>query len=135
MISIGILIGGYIILERYLSCNYQDTKGDTHRDPQPTSVWNGSNKLIQTYTMKVKDLKDLGRLFKESKNHWTYAHSILEAASKGDPNAQYYLFKSIDFCNENLRFYFKKTGRFLTIDEGLQCCAKEFVAGNSANSI
>ncbi len=139
LVGLVVSICGYFILHRSVSCNEQDAKCSEHRDRQPALGSNVSSKSNQAQTIKnreeLREDKDLGRLYRKSTNHWEYAHSVLALASNGDPNAQFYLFKSIDFCNENLKFYFTHKGRSLTIDEGLQYAVQRKLSLEIAQSV
>ncbi len=68
------------------------------------------------------------RSYKESfaaaGNYWEYAHKILPAAKAGDADAQFYLARVIERCNEDNSMYFQHKGVTLGVDEALQYAVK-----------
>lgn len=67
---------------------------------------------------------DAGQTF-ESRFHasadlWQFAESMNPAAKAGDPAAQYYLSRTLKYCDDNFRFYFVRGNRRRTLDEGMQ---------------
>jgi hypothetical protein len=58
--------------------------------------------------------------FAESHSYWDYAHKILPAAKAGDADAQFYLSRLLERCNDDNRMYFQHKGVTLTLNEGLQ---------------
>lgn len=75
-----------------------------------------------------RDNKNYKALFLHSKNYWQLTHDLLADAKAGEPDAQYYLWKAINFCAENNEAYFERDGETLTLKEGLQ------IASNTASS-
>jgi hypothetical protein len=54
-------------------------------------------------------------------DYFDFADSLLEPAKGGDPDAQYYLFVALDYCDETHRAFFRKpNGTSRTLDEALQ---------------
>src|SRR5271170_1084533 len=60
------------------------------------SVPTGSRPLPINYKM----------LLAESRNYWEYAHSILPAAKAGNPDAQFYLSRTLERCEQDNNMYF-----------------------------
>jgi hypothetical protein len=69
---------------------------------------------------KSTEDKSYKALFNHSKNYWQLAHELLAAAKAGEPDAQYYLWKAINFCAENNQDYLEQDGKALTLKEALQ---------------
>jgi TPR repeat protein len=67
---------------------------------------------------------DYRKLLDDSGNYSQYVNSILAAAKNGDPDAQYYLSKALRYCDGGYRNYLQRSGRRLTLDEGLQFAVK-----------
>jgi hypothetical protein len=63
-------------------------------------------------------------LFDKSWNYWQLANGMLADAKTGNPDAQFYLARSIEYCNEKNGFFFEHRGQKLTLGEGLQYAAK-----------
>jgi hypothetical protein len=64
--------------------------------------------------------KGLESRFHASTDLWQFAQSILPAAEAGDPAAQYYLSRTLKYCDDNFRFYFVRGNKRRTLDEGMQ---------------
>ena len=58
--------------------------------------------------------------FHASAELWQFAESLLPAAQGGDPAAQYYLSRTLKYCDDNFRFYFIRGSRRRTLDEAMQ---------------
>jgi hypothetical protein len=58
--------------------------------------------------------------FHASADLWQFAESMHPAAKAGDPAAQYYLSRTLKYCDDNFRFYFVRGNRRRTLDEGMQ---------------
>jgi hypothetical protein len=63
---------------------------------------------------------DYKKSFAEARNYWDYAHKILPAAKAGNADAQFYLSRLLERCNEDNKMYFERRGEKLTLDQGLQ---------------
>ncbi len=61
-----------------------------------------------------------GSRFHASADLWQFAESIHPAAQAGDPAAQYYLSRTLKYCDDSFRFYFVRGNRRRTLDEGMQ---------------
>lgn len=62
--------------------------------------------------------------FRESTDYLEFARGIHGAAKSGDPAAQYYLYRALDYCHGLFRAYFGRPGKSRTLDEGLQWAAR-----------
>ncbi len=65
------------------------------------------------------------RRLKQSRNYLTFAQATIEAAKSGDPDAQYYLAKALDFCDSTskdaaYRVFFRRNGTELMADDSMQ---------------
>jgi hypothetical protein len=58
--------------------------------------------------------------FAESNNYWDYARQILPAAKAGNADAQLYLWKVLDYCENSYDGYFKRR----SLDAGLRFAAE-----------
>ncbi|HTV94780.1 MAG TPA: hypothetical protein VME42_02230 [Steroidobacteraceae bacterium] len=73
--------------------------------------------------------------FAESNNYWAYAHEILPAAKAGDPDAQFYLSRLLEKCDQDNKMFFQHKGQKLTLDEGLQFAVQRHLSMASAQSV
>lgn len=64
-------------------------------------------------------------MFAESRNYREYAHAVLPAAKAGNADAQFYLWKVLEFCDYASRAYFVDQGANLTLDQALQLAAAQ----------
>ncbi len=62
--------------------------------------------------------------FSEATDYLAFVRSIHEDAKRGDLDAQYYLFRALDFCHGHFRVYFGLPGKGRTYDEGLRWAAR-----------
>ncbi|MEO8019566.1 MAG: hypothetical protein ABI769_17280 [Pseudomonadota bacterium] len=58
--------------------------------------------------------------FESATDLWDFAASVHDAASAGDPEAQYYLAHALKYCADGYRFYFIRGNKRRTLDEALQ---------------
>lgn len=70
------------------------------------------------------ETKNFKALYLQSKDYWQLAHVLLPDAKAGNRDAQYFLWKTLNFCDENNDSYFERLGKNLSLDEGLQLAAK-----------
>ena len=66
-----------------------------------------------------------------SRDYWNYALAILPAANAGNADAQFYLWKVIDFCGQPYNKWFEdasKPGRLMTLDGAMQEAASQNAA-------
>jgi hypothetical protein len=63
---------------------------------------------------------DYKRNFAESHNYWKFAHDALPTANAGNADAQFYLSRALEYCAEHNSFYYRRKGRPIGLDEGLQ---------------
>jgi hypothetical protein len=75
------------------------------------------------------------KTFAESNDYWAYAKKILPAARAGDPDAQFYLSRLLERCEEGNRMYFQKRGKALTLDEGLQFAVQRHLPMEMAQAV
>jgi hypothetical protein len=59
-------------------------------------------------------------LFAESGNYWDLAHRILADAKKGNPDAQFYLWRILHECSDASSAYFHEDGRTLSLNGALR---------------
>ncbi len=78
---------------------------------------------------------DYRKAFAEARNYWVYAQGILPAAVAGNANAQFYLSKVIERCDQDNRMYFQRRGRNIGLDEGLQYAVKRHLSMEVAQSV
>lgn len=78
---------------------------------------------------------DYKRRFAETHNYWEYAHSLLPAAKAGNPDAQFYLSRTLERCEEDNRMYFQRSGQKIGLDEGLQYAVKRHLSIEVAQSV
>lgn len=81
---------------------------------------NNTVPAVASATGKTVGSMNYRKTFAESNDYWAYAKKILPAAKAGDPDAQFYLSRLLERCEEGNRMYFQKLGKALTLDEGLQ---------------
>jgi hypothetical protein len=58
--------------------------------------------------------------FASSSNYEAFARSAIDAARAGNPDAQYALYRALNYCELDYRAYFEMGGKTRTIDEALQ---------------
>ncbi len=64
--------------------------------------------------------RDISREFRLSRNYADYAAGIHAMAEQGDPDAQYYLFAALDFCDREYGALFRLPNqRWRTLDQAL----------------
>ena len=76
---------------------------------------------------KIAPSSDLHSEFRNSKDLWEFAKSLLNRARAGDGNAQYYLYAALSECESLDNMYFKTSagnGARRTLDEALQIAVK-----------
>jgi hypothetical protein len=78
---------------------------------------------------------DYKKDFSEAPNYWDYAHRLLPAAKAGNPDAQFYLSRVLERCDEDNRMYFQRRGQKIGLDEGLQYAVKRHLLIEVAQSI
>jgi hypothetical protein len=61
--------------------------------------------------------------YQRSRDYLEFARSTLARAKAGDPGAQFYLGKALGFCETAYHMYFRRNGKALSLDEGLQYSA------------
>jgi hypothetical protein len=66
----------------------------------------------------------IARRFGETTDYLEFARGVHGAAKAGDPAAQYYLYRALDYCHGLFRAYFGRPGKSRTLDEGLQWAAR-----------
>lgn len=66
----------------------------------------------------------LGQRFRAATDYLDFVRSIHEVAKAGDAEAQYYLFRALDYCSGMFRTYFGRPGKSRTLDEGLRWAAR-----------
>jgi hypothetical protein len=87
-------------------------------------------------TSKTRSVSnDYKRSFAESHNYWDYANKILPAAKNGDSDAQFYLSRLLERCDEDNRMYFQRGGQKLPLDEGLRFAVKRHLSIEVAQSV
>jgi hypothetical protein len=73
--------------------------------------------------------------FAESHDYWEYANRIYPAAVVGDADAQFYLSRVLEYCDEENRMYFQRRGQKLTLDQALQYAAQRHLSNDIALSV
>jgi len=68
-------------------------------------------------------------------DYWAYAHQVLPAGKAGNADAQFYLSRALERCDEDNRLYFQRRGQRLTLDEGLQYAVKRHLSIEVAQSV
>ncbi|HUQ09786.1 MAG TPA: hypothetical protein VM146_05675 [Steroidobacteraceae bacterium] len=66
----------------------------------------------------------IAQAFRAATDYLEFVRGIHGAAKAGDPAAQYYLFRSLEYCHGLFRAYFGRPGKSRTLDEGLQWAAR-----------
>jgi TPR repeat protein len=83
---------------------------------------------------QVSAKSDLQRLFSESRNYWDFSHEALPAAKAGNADAQFYLSRAMQHCEEANRMYFQHRGQPLSLDEGLRFAVQRHLSIEVAQS-
>jgi hypothetical protein len=78
---------------------------------------------------------DYKKAFAESRSYFDYAHRILPAAKAGNADAQFYLSRVLERCDEDNRMYFQRGGQKIGLDEGLQYAVKRRLSIEVAQSV
>jgi hypothetical protein len=68
-------------------------------------------------------------------NYWQLARTILPSAQEGDSDAQYYLSRILERCEQDNKLYFQRRGQKLSLDEGLQFAVKRNLSIETAQSV
>src|ERR1700722_5195203 len=80
----------------------------------------------------VRDYKnDFGR----SHNYWQFAHDTLPAANAGDADAQFYLSRALEYCNEHNSLYFQRQGKPIGLGEALQYATQRHLPVDIAQNV
>lgn len=96
----------------------------------------GSGSSAKVVATKEGGSRDANRtLYEKATNYWTYAHSVLPAAASGDADAQYFLSKVLEWCEQENRMYFRRKGRVLALDEGLRWAGQRHLPLEVAQSV
>ena len=67
---------------------------------------------------------DYRSAFTNARDYWEFARETISAARAGSPDAEFYLWKAIEYCSHTNRQYVELDGKPLTIDESLQLAVK-----------
>ena len=78
---------------------------------------------------------DYKKEFASSDNYWEFAHAILPAAKAGNADAQFYLYRVLERCDEYNRMYFQHRGQRLALDQGLQFAVQRHLSIDVAQSV
>jgi hypothetical protein len=78
---------------------------------------------------------DYKKSFVGALDYWDYAHQALPAAKAGNADAQFYLSRVLERCDEDNRMYFQRRGQRITLDEGLQYAVKRHLPIEIAQSV
>jgi hypothetical protein len=62
--------------------------------------------------------------FADAHDYLSFARDILPAAKAGNPDAQYYLWKAMEYCADANRAYFERRGQPVGLDQALQNAAR-----------
>jgi hypothetical protein len=73
--------------------------------------------------------------FRSTTNYWQLAESILPAAREGDSDAQYYLSRILERCDQDNKMYFQRRGQKLSLDEGLRFAVRRNLSIETAQSV
>jgi hypothetical protein len=64
-------------------------------------------------------LTALRERFAKATNYWQFATDVAPAARAGDRDAQYYLWRAMNWCEDSNRFFFERQHRHLTLEEAI----------------
>lgn len=78
---------------------------------------------------------DYKAVFRDSRDYWALAQGLLVAAKTGDANAQFYLYRTLDYCETNNRFYFIRPGKVRSLDEALSWAAERNLPRDEVSSV
>jgi hypothetical protein len=96
--------------------NYSPREDSSEALPSPAA----SNVAVEeTATAEAGEAGYKARL-DESSDIRGFAEDTLPAAKAGDPAAQYYLSRALDYCEREYRFYFIRGQKRRTLDEAMQ---------------
>ena len=73
--------------------------------------------------------------FSRSNNYWQFAHRVLPAAVGGSSDAQFYISRALEYCDEHNTLYFTRKGKALGLDEALQYAAQRRLPIDIAQSV
>src|SRR5664279_5335095 len=65
-------------------------------------------------------MTEFRKLFSVSRNHLVCTRQVLPAAQAGNADAQFYLYRVLDYCQHEYPMYFVRRSRQLTYDEAVQ---------------
>ncbi len=80
-------------------------------------------------------ISDYKSAFHASRDYWALAQGLLPAARAGDPDAQFYLYRALDYCETNVRFYFVRPGHVRSLDEALSWAAERSLPRDEVSSV
>jgi hypothetical protein len=86
--------------------------------PAPRSMTAGTIETGQR-PAQVPPSSDFAMLFRNAGNYRQFIIASLPAAKDGNAEAQYYLSAALRYCDETYRFYFKRKGKVLSLDEAI----------------
>lgn len=86
-----------------------------------STVGAGTRKNSRNAAQQRQDYK---ALLAESQDYLAFARRVLPSARAGDPDAQYYLSRALEFCADVDRSYFSRHGQQLGLDQAIQYAAQ-----------
>lgn len=94
-----------------------------------STAWPRSLSTVGAGTRKssgkaAQQRQDYKALLAESHDYLSFARRVLPSARAGDPDAQYYLSRALEFCEDVDRSYFSRHGQQLGLDQAIQYAAK-----------
>jgi hypothetical protein len=78
---------------------------------------------------------DFQKLLSESLNYRDFSRETLPAAKAGNADAQFYLSRAMQYCEEANRMYFQHRGRPISLDEGLRFAVQKHLSIDVAQSV
>jgi hypothetical protein len=68
-------------------------------------------------------------------DYFRFAQSLLPLATAGDPDAQYYLYRTLERCDQENKLYFQRRGQKLALDQAIQYAAQRQLPVDTVQSV
>jgi hypothetical protein len=100
------------------------TRSTSTTTPRPSSFSTVGASTPKTSGNAAQHSQDYKALFAGSHDYLAFARLVLPSAKAGNPDAQYYLSRALEYCEDVDRSYFSRHGQRLNLDQAIQYAAQ-----------
>ena len=68
----------------------------------------------------VPSAVNYGKAFRASTDYRSFVVGALAASQSGDRDAQYYVYEALTYCDESYKFFFRRPGKVLSVEEAIE---------------